>query len=282
MLWRMDDSTVLVSLPLIEPVGAGYTGNYLEITVNQASPTNLVLTLYDAEGHYLSHSLNYDFLTNRNDESIPYIGFAEYSQDASIQTITYYAPPEGAYRVELTGGNAVNYTVQIKTYNNNTVISNLSYTNNIGASEVQSLDLNLVLIGGNLVASATPPLYTDQITAPEIISQTVYANLPFTLDIPVTEITGLYNSGIVTADVNEFMTGDNAYFTPTILSSTTPYLNAGQTAQLSITLSTNALVPEAIYDGSIVIYTESGQVRVVPVHLTVQSPQSIFMPFLQR
>ncbi len=259
-----------------------FTGNYLEVALNQPDPLTIQMTLRDGQGRYLNGYPDETLFGSITDDAIPYLPYSEYEQDTESQTIRYYAPTAETYQLEFNGGANTTYSFSVRTYQGATLVSQQTFTKSISVNENQSSLVTLVMQGnGTLAVNSTSPTPSDHIDYTTHLTATVNVNAPFVLTWNLTETTGLVSSGQITATISPLVSREGDTLSITGFVTNSPTLNAGQSVQQHATITLGKGSLGAIYEGSITVYSASGKKLIIPVSLTVNN-YPLFLPVVRR
>lgn len=267
--------------PIAEQQINTFTGNYLEISVNQPDPLTLQMTLRDEQGRYRSGYPNEELFGNITDAAIPYLPYADYEQNTEEQILQYYAPTAENFTLEFLGGANISYSFNIRTYQGSTLTSQQTFTQTISTGENQALTFQLFSQDGALIIAASQPQITDHIQFPDRIVLTSTGIDPIDLDWVLTETTGLVPSGIIIATITPLISREGVVLGIKSFIPTAPTLGAGQTIhqQAFIELSPGNI--GNIYQGAIILESTSGKKIAVPIEITLIN-HPVFLPAISR
>ena len=263
---------------------AVYTGHWIEATVDQPA-TTLQMTLRDADGRYVTDAMNDNLLAGNDETFIPYVAYATHEALSDTQVIRYYGPPEGNYRIDLTGGAATDYSARLRLYNGATIRSEFTYYRHAQAGETQAIVVMAVTVNGETAIYPTAPAPTDHMSAPETLTASVAAGQPFALAWVVSETTGPFALGAITATLSGFTSrmGDDLMIT--VLESIEATLSAGASAAQELTAVFPATTLSGVYYGTLTIHSASGKTHRVAVELDVQGSDmanAVYLPAVIR
>ena len=247
---------------------ASETLQVLRITIDSPS---VALALQDANGKTTSSSYDENLVAINNEAAIPYIPGGTYADLGAEKVITVTQPLSNTtqYFVELTGQAVVTYHLHIETLQDFSVTDSQVFTQPITTGETHNSAITLSAPGGTIEFTATSPNPSPVPDIPNSLELIGPADTPARATFTVAETGGqqaLQNVVISATDLMDPIGGiiSSTLFTITPNSFTVP---AGGSQDVDVEVSL-AGVTGGEYRGSLVITSDNGGTRMIPVELT--------------
>ena len=260
---------------------AGETLHVLRITLDSSSVN---LSLHDADGKSTSSSYDESLVAINNEAAIPYIPGGTYADLGAEKVITVTQPLSNTtqYFVELTGQAVVTYHLHIETLQDSSVTDSQVFTQPIATGETHNSVITLSAPGGTIEFTATSLDPSPALDIPDSLELIGPVYTPAQAIFAVAEIGGqqpLQNVVVSATDLMDQIGGiiSSTLFAITPNSFTVP-AGGGQDVIVEVSL---AGVMGGVYRGSLVITSDNGSTRMIPVELTATDFQLNAQPVSQ-
>jgi uncharacterized protein YijF (DUF1287 family)/uncharacterized membrane protein len=254
---------------------------YLRITVDSPS---VKLRLRDDDGKSTSDSYTESLVAVSNKDAIPYIPGGTYSGLDTGQAITVTWPLSNTtrYHLELVGQEDVTYTLGIEAWQGFSLTDSEVFTQATRSGQIQSTEISLSASEGAISLSATSPSLAPAVQVTDLLELSGLFGTSAQGTFAVIETGGsksLQNGSISASDLmnqlGSVVSGSALSASP---ESFTVAAGSTQLVDVNIDLST---VDPGVYRGALVLTSENGGTRSVPLTLDVRF-HKVVLPLVLR
>jgi hypothetical protein len=253
----------------------------LRISVDAPAAT---FRVYDDGGRLTASVRDDDLIAANVEQFVPFIPGGRYTDLGSTQAISITHPLANSerYVVELTGQEAVTYHVRIESVKDSLITDVEVFTQTITAGETHNSALTLSAQGSHFALSAAAPAPAPSLSLPDAVTLSGHPGTKVQQELTVSETGGqeaLQNGVLTCTDlVNQLgraLPGVALSFEPHTFN-----LLAGDSQTVVVRGDLIGVAP-GIYQGSLVIRSDDGPTRMVPLTVDVQFHHQ-HLPFLSN
>jgi Tol biopolymer transport system component len=242
----------------------------LRITVD--APT-VTVRLYDYNGQSTSGAQDENLIASNVEQFVPYIPGGQYADLGAKQAISVTQPFANAdqYAVELTGQAPTTYHLRIETLQNSTVMDVEVFTQTVMAGETHGSVIALSAASGTPEFAATSPAPAPHLAIPDSLTLSGFPGKVVQEGFIIVETGGqrsLQNAVVAGTDLMNQLGGT----VPSSVLSVTPdtFTLAANGSQMIAVQADLSGVEPGLYQGSLVIRSDNGATRMIPLTLAVQ------------
>jgi Tol biopolymer transport system component len=251
----------------------------LRITVDAPAVT---VRLYDHNGRSTLSAQVENLIASNVEPFVPYIPGGQYADLGAKQAISVTQPLANAdqYVVELTGQASTTFHLRIETLQNSSVTDVEVFTQTVAAGETHGSVITLSAPGGTLGLAATSPALAPHLVIPESLTLSGFSGTDVHEDFTIVETGGQRPLQNVVLEGTNLMNQVGGTV-PAALLSFDPAgftLAAGGSQAVAVQANLTGVEP-GLYQGGLIIRSDNGATRMVPLTLEVQF-HHVCLPFV--
>ncbi|OGO26660.1 MAG: hypothetical protein A2W33_08350 [Chloroflexi bacterium RBG_16_52_11] len=266
----------------ISPPGAPVTTTQTmqALRIRLSNPA-IEIRLQDAKGKFIAESYNEDLVASNVKDFIPYLPASSYNETPGQTELTVLQPLDNSldYHVELSSQAVLSYTLNIATLEDGAITDQQTYTQTIGVSETQRIDIALKEHPG-FVINSTSFSASPTVQAPDLLALSGTIDSTPQITFTISETGGslpLTDAGIV-ASIQINQMGDTIPSSRLTLSPNSFSLAAAGSQQVTLQVDL-AGIPPGMYHGHLLVTSQNATPINIPLTV-IADPYKGFIPLI--